>query len=423
MNMKAHPVAELFPMLGKIELDELVESIKSEGLLHPCVRQGDLLLDGRNRLEACKIAGVEPKFVDYEGESPVGFIIAANLKRRNLDKGQKIALALEIEPHFSKEARRKMSQAGKEGGKVGGRGRPQVKNRGVENVPHPYSEQKKPAAKARDEAASAVGISGKLVTTAKAIKQEDPELFEKIKDGKISVARAKKELKEKKDKADLKTAQQQISSKVISSFDSVCDLRCCSCEDLFASGIKPDVVITDPPYPFEFLHTFTELAKGCALAGVPVVAVMSGQSYLPEVMRRLCEHLKYRWTLAYLLPGGQAVQEWRAKVNTSWKPILLFGDSVEWFGDVAKSSTNDNDKRFHQWGQSESGMADLITRLTKPGQLVCDPFLGGGTTAVACYSLGRRFVGCDIDSANVEQTRERVVSAANMGFGNKQEDK
>jgi hypothetical protein len=36
------------------------------------------------------------------------------------------------------------------------------------------------------------------------------------------------------------------------------------------------------------------------------------------------------------------VQQWPAKVNTSWKPVLLFGDAVEWFGDVSVSKTNDN---------------------------------------------------------------------------------
>jgi hypothetical protein len=167
-------------------------------------------------------------------------------------------------------------------------------------------------------------------------------------------------------------------------------------------------VITDPPYPVEFLPVFTELAEGCKMAGVPLVAVMSGQSYLPEVVRRLSEHLKYRWTLAYMTPGGQAVQQWQAKVNTTWKPVLLFGDASEWFGDVAVSKPNDNDKRFHGWGQSESGMADLVERLTKPGQLVCDPFLGGGTTAVVSLALGRRFVGCDLDAKHVATTRARV---------------
>ena len=386
-----HPVAELFPMLSQHELAEMADSIKREGLLNPCVKQRDVLLDGRNRLAACKLAGVEPTFTEYIGSSPVAFIIGANLARRHLDKGQKIALALEIEPHFSEEAET-IRRA-----KIGASRRGEM----VENVP--------PSQKSRDQAAAAVGVSGKLVSAAKAIREADPVRFEKVKQGKLSVAKAKKEIKAEQDKRDLSDAQKTVSASKRKSIESVCDLRVCSCAELFASGIKPDAVITDPPYPQEFLPVFTELAEGCKAVGVPLVAVMSGQSYLPEVMRRLCEHLRYRWTLAYMTPGGQAVQQWQAKVNTAWKPVLLFGDAVEWFGDVAISKPNDNDKRFHGWGQSESGMADLVDRLTKPGQLVCDPFLGGGTTAVVSLAMGRRFVGCDIDAAHVEQARTRVM--------------
>jgi hypothetical protein len=36
------------------------------------------------------------------------------------------------------------------------------------------------------------------------------------------------------------------------------------------------------------------------------------------------------------------VQQWQVKVNTTWNPVLLFGDAVEWFGDVSVSKTNDN---------------------------------------------------------------------------------
>jgi site-specific DNA-methyltransferase (adenine-specific) len=395
--MKVHPVAEMFPMLSASELQEMSDSIKREGLINPCVRQGDTLLDGRNRLAACKLAGVDPRFIEYAGESPVAFIIGANLSRRHLDKGQKIALALEIEPHFAEEARKRM-ESGKGNDGSGGRGR--AKNR-VENVPQ---------VKSRDPAAAAVGVSGKLVSAAKAIREADPGRFEKVKQGKLSVAKAKKEIKAEQDKRDLDAAQKTITAAKRKSIENVCDLRVCSCRDLFSSGIRPDAVITDPPYPQEFLHVFSELAEGCKAAGVPLVAVMSGQSYLPEVMHRLCAHLRYRWTLAYLTPGGQAVQQWQAKVNTAWKPVLLFGDSTEWFGDVALSKPNDNDKRFHGWGQSESGMADLVERLTKPGQLVCDPFLGGGTTAVVSLARGRRFVGCDIDAAHVQQAKARVTA-------------
>ena len=54
-------------------------------------------------------------------------------------------------------------------------------------------------------------------------------------------------------------------------------------------------------------------------------------------------------------------------------------------------------------------MSDLIERLTKPGQLVCDPFLGGGTTALAALALGRKFVGCDIDEDYVITAYARIA--------------
>lgn len=246
--------------------------------------------------------------------------------------------------------------------------------------------------------------------TVEKVERLPEQVKQAVLSGDVSVSKANRIVKKEQYALALCKAQESIDIAKRNSIESVCDIRVCSCSDLFRSGIKPDAVITDPPYPKEFLHVFTELAEGCKLTGVALVAVMSGQSYLPEVMARLCEHMRYRWTLAYLTPGGQAVQQWQAKVNTAWKPVLLFGDSMEWFGDVAASKPNDNDKRFHGWGQSESGIADLIERLTKPGQLVCDPFLGGGTTAVVSLALGRRFVGCDIDLAYVETAKARVMA-------------
>lgn len=187
---------------------------------------------------------------------------------------------------------------------------------------------------------------------------------------------------------------------------SVCDLRCCSMADLLTSGIKPDCIITDPPYPAEYLPVYEELAR--LAVGVPLVAVMCGQTYFPQVIAAMSKHLTYRWTMAYLTPGGQAVQQWQAKVNTFWKPVLLFGAATEWIGDVVSSAVNDNDKRFHDWGQSESGMGGLVDRLSQPGQLVCDPFTGGGTTAVVALRLGRNFVGCDTDADAVLTAWQRV---------------
>lgn len=253
-----------------------------------------------------------------------------------------------------------------------------------------------------------LGITKNESSKAQKLAALPKDAFDEVRDGKKRFNEVRREIKRTSDKAALVVAKRAITTAGRKSLSLVCDLRICSCASLFASGIKPDAVITDPPYPEKFLPAFTELAQSCKAANVPLVAVMSGQSYLPEVLRRLCEHLAYRWTLAYLTPGGQAVQQWKAKINAAWKPILLFGMAREWLGDVATSKPNDNDKRFHDWGQSESGMTDLVKRLTKPGQLVCDPFLGGGTTAVTCLALGRRFVGCDIDAACVKKTLGRA---------------
>jgi hypothetical protein len=40
----------------------------------------------------------------------------------------------------------------------------------------------------------------------------------------------------------------------------------------------------------------------------------------------------------------------------------------------------------------------VIQEYTRPGETVVDPFMGGGTTAVEAFVLGRRFIGCDINS-------------------------
>jgi DNA modification methylase len=59
---------------------------------------------------------------------------------------------------------------------------------------------------------------------------------------------------------------------------------------------------------------------------------------------------------------------------------------------------------------------DLITKLvacaTDPGDLVLDPFLGSGTTAVAAQSLGRPWLGIEIDPAYVELARTRLTTPA-----------
>jgi SAM-dependent methyltransferase len=174
-----------------------------------------------------------------------------------------------------------------------------------------------------------------------------------------------------------------------------------------------DVIITDPPYPHEYLQLYGILAEQAARLLKPggSVLAMTGHSYLPEIFNLMTPHLAYHWVVSYLTPGGQSPHLWQRRVNTFWKPVLWFTNGEyqgPWVGDVVKSAINDNDKRFHEWGQSESGMAELVEKFSRQGDLILDPFCGAGTTGVVALELNRRFIGIDIDAKAIESTKERI---------------
>lgn len=86
-----HPVAAMFPMLAADELQELADDIKANGQVFPIILdENGTLIDGRNRLAACKLAGVEPRFELIDDDrDPVAYILATNVSRRHLSKGQR----------------------------------------------------------------------------------------------------------------------------------------------------------------------------------------------------------------------------------------------------------------------------------------------------------------------------------------------
>ena len=60
-------------------------------------------------------------------------------------------------------------------------------------------------------------------------------------------------------------------------------------------------------------------------------------------------------------------------------------------------------------------MIEIVERFTTAGQVILDPFLGGGTTGVAALRRDRIFIGADINATAVETTRERLAAIANEG--------
>jgi N6-adenosine-specific RNA methylase IME4 len=113
--MRAHPAAELFPMMPEAEIRALAEDIRQNGQRHPITLFEEQILDGRNREAACKIAGATPKYTTLDTcESPTRYVLSLNLHRRHLDSVQRAALATEVKEMLAAEAKERQRAAAHE---------------------------------------------------------------------------------------------------------------------------------------------------------------------------------------------------------------------------------------------------------------------------------------------------------------------
>jgi hypothetical protein len=186
--MKHHPIADVWPMMDEAKLHELADDIRKNGQLVPVWLYEGKILDGRNRWAACKIAGVEPKTKEYTGNEPTAFAVSLNDRRRHMNKGSLAAVAAELEPFFAADAKRRQRDSG-------GDKKSAIAKSVMEKVPEPI--EKKPAPPARQEAAKSVGVNDRYVSDAKKVKNEAPEVFERLKAGKITLQDAKREVAKK----------------------------------------------------------------------------------------------------------------------------------------------------------------------------------------------------------------------------------
>jgi 16S rRNA G966 N2-methylase RsmD len=160
------------------------------------------------------------------------------------------------------------------------------------------------------------------------------------------------------------------------------------------------LLLTDPPYAEEALDLYSDLGTVAARLLMPGGSLVcyTGQAILPAVLDRLQEHLRYWWTFALTHEhGGQQLPgKW---VLVEWKPLVWFVKDYrlgrEYLADRLRGSRPE--KAHHEWAQGIEEVAYLIERLTEPGETVCDPFAGSGAFGRAALSLGRRFLGVDVD--------------------------
>ena len=190
------------------------------------------------------------------------------------------------------------------------------------------------------------------------------------------------------------------------------------CLEILPTLGKVDAVVMDPPY-----GNGTEYGESYKDTEDEVVKVIS--QVIPwaqeNALRCLvtsgnqCQHLypRPRWTLAWVTPAGAGSGPWGF---SCWQPILAYGSCPYLASGKGRRRdiimhTESSEKNGHPCPKPIKFMKKLIERASLAGDLILDPFMGSGTTGVACAKLGRRFIGIEIEEKYFDIACKRIEAA------------
>ena len=385
----------------KEEREQLEANLVAEGCRDPLVTWNGILLDGHNRFEICDRRGIPYKTVQVDlpsAEAAKLWIEENQIGRRNLTTDQRAAIAYRI-------MQRRVAISKEERARKGGTARHL-------SLVVASTTERTPTPRQRELVASQLGVSPNRLRLVSAIAKESPAVIEQLVAGTLTIKQAKEEIAERERrrlrKAVLKTNPE--GSQI-----HVGDLRLLN--GLIKDG-SADLFLTDPPYEKESIPLYGKLAELAQRKLKPggLCAVMIGQLFFDQVFARMAEHLDYWWLCGVTgKAGASASRIFNRRIINSLRLVLIL--SKRPLKQAARSSRpfmldwidGEGDKQHHSWGQGLKQLQYLVEHLSKPGQLVVDPFVGGGTVPVACVATGRRYIGTELDPGVAAAARRRVA--------------
>jgi ParB-like chromosome segregation protein Spo0J len=190
---RVHPIAAAFPLMGGSEMSEFVADVQDNGLREPIEyiehNGHKIIVDGRNRLRACRLTGRRPKFVEcpVKGEARLlEYVWSKNLFRRHLTASQRAQVAASHQVlcdviYRSNAKKRKATE---------GRPKKSAKKTGA---------QKTTSKKSHEALAEVAKVSPATMKRALAVQKSGNEkLIKEVKAGTKSVSKAAKEVRAKK---------------------------------------------------------------------------------------------------------------------------------------------------------------------------------------------------------------------------------
>ncbi len=174
-----------------------------------------------------------------------------------------------------------------------------------------------------------------------------------------------------------------------------------------------DLIFCAPPYLKEFIPLYGWLSKEAARILKPngFLLAYAGVYWKASVIHLLDQHMEYFFDFI-LLNSGNSPIIWNRKIISRHKSILAYtkpgGKALPRVNVLSSWVGSGEDKRYHTWGQDESSARYYVDCFSRPGQVVLDPFVGGGTTAYVCRVLGCPYLAFEIDPKTADIARARV---------------
>ena len=198
------------------------------------------------------------------------------------------------------------------------------------------------------------------------------------------------------------------------------------CREVLPTLGKVDAVVTDPPYgigfPYEGYEDTPESLQDLIESFVPSSRAIASRVIITPGNTNIFRYPPADWVGAWTWDTTTARGFWGW---SQWQPILLYGNDV-WPGTNSKGGALKSDRIHFSGGEAkiDSGaggghtcpkpltfVVKLLARFTMEGEIVLDPFMGSGTTGVACAKLDRAFIGIEREPSYFDIACRRIDEA------------
>jgi predicted RNA methylase len=181
-----------------------------------------------------------------------------------------------------------------------------------------------------------------------------------------------------------------------------------------------DIIIADPPWDkVEDYREVGEFAKRRLKKGGLLFAI-AGSKTLTKVGEALeSSGLENVDTLAIVYTRPMmSMSDHHRRIQSNWRAVLLFSNGERrpdplrrvWSNVITVYGQPEDHKLYHPWQQPYWPLYYWLQELSLPGDVIGDPFCGGGTVPLAAKSIGGlTCIGTDIDERAVLRARARLA--------------